>query len=805
MTNTVHDEFTKLIKAIGIDTNDPMSICHRRPGERFASSRVKNAKQAVTTAEELATTACVWFSPNPIRPQAVVGRGTAYDVIRCAALYSDLDVKEAGAGSNEAIIDIAETVEAKIGQAHSAAVASGHGVHLYWRLDPDDPAWTLDSPEKRAAAQGVYRRWHRFVAGIAAEFGAKVDNVSDLCRVLRVPGSANRKDPDHPVQVTLLTTDPSAKPLTFDWVSTILDDHGIIDRDDDARMIGKLVQERADWKFGLATAPYVRRMVEGWRTDVPSGGRHAWLMCSAVRLQCAWRAGRINRDDYGVAEGILRSRFDDLASENFLRSEDPPGEVDSALDYAIKIVEAKVDEDVIAECSAKADSGTDETHWAGLNLPGWFWESRESLRRIRNYAWSRMVPQDVFLGCVLAEVSACLLPSVEVDTGIVAPTPLHYYAGLVGPVGGAKSSPMKLARGFIKVSQSLDSLGDLLENYLTPCGESIPYRVKISTGQGIAAAFIGDVTEPVPEGAAKGAKPKTHPAQIRTHVLAVASEGNDVVKSCQKGDNNIGDALREMWSGDDAGQHNAKIENRRRLDAGSYTLAVIVGFQEEVLADFLNPGEISKGTPQRFVFSYTLSPDMPAPADLPDEPPPIEVNLPAGRVQVCKGLRERIAAEHHAKQTGAVAVERMDGQKPAMLTRVAGLLAILDSRREISEEDWILAEAMWRVSRRICTKVVGDRKATARRAKRAERAEEAADQSELDAIKTLEHGPAAARIYNYVTAAGGRAQWTGTKGIRTRFNGKQREDADEALTELLEAGYVTRDSISRTEWVEVAS
>ena len=90
------------------------------------------------------------------------------------------------------------------------------------------------------------------------------------------------------------------------------------------------------------------------------------------------------------------------------------------------------------DCWNKVD---DKDDGPGLTLPPRFWE-RPSLANIRQAAWSKMMPPDVVLNVIMAEVSASIPPNVRVDTGILDPLPIHHYAGLVGPAGGTKSTAM---------------------------------------------------------------------------------------------------------------------------------------------------------------------------------------------------------------------------------------------------------------------------------------------------------------------------------------------------------------------------
>jgi hypothetical protein len=88
----------------------------------------------------------------------------------------------------------------------TALVDSGNGFHIYW---------ISDKPMTKA-------EWHPYATGLWAltqQHGFTCDNVTtDAARVLRVPGTANRKDPAKPKTVRLMGTpgDPLPPLLDFD-------------------------------------------------------------------------------------------------------------------------------------------------------------------------------------------------------------------------------------------------------------------------------------------------------------------------------------------------------------------------------------------------------------------------------------------------------------------------------------------------------------------------------------------------------------------------------------------------------------
>jgi putative DNA primase/helicase len=69
-------------------------------------------------------------------------------------------------------------------------VHSGGGFHVYWLFEKP---WTFKSEEDNSLAQAISAGFQRYVLNKGQEHGWKIDNASDLCRLLRLPGTFNHK------------------------------------------------------------------------------------------------------------------------------------------------------------------------------------------------------------------------------------------------------------------------------------------------------------------------------------------------------------------------------------------------------------------------------------------------------------------------------------------------------------------------------------------------------------------------------------------------------------------------------------
>ncbi len=117
-------------------------------------------------------------------------------------LWLDIDI--AGDGHKKKhyppTLDDARLLLADVPIKPSIITATGGGIHAYWCFHE---IWKFADDAERARAQALTRRWHHLVLGAAEARGWTMDNVSDLERVMRMPGTWNVKDPKNPKPVTI--------------------------------------------------------------------------------------------------------------------------------------------------------------------------------------------------------------------------------------------------------------------------------------------------------------------------------------------------------------------------------------------------------------------------------------------------------------------------------------------------------------------------------------------------------------------------------------------------------------------------
>lgn len=142
------------------------------------------------------------------------GSKHATNAVRSRALYLDLDVHRPGdkktpgvnafASRQDAVAWLAGFIKDTGLPQPSIVVDSGYGFHPYWILDePLAPAdWQVAAHALRAAM-------------VAKGYIGDAGITTDIARILRTPGSVNRKDLANPQEVTVKTAGPPIANITM--------------------------------------------------------------------------------------------------------------------------------------------------------------------------------------------------------------------------------------------------------------------------------------------------------------------------------------------------------------------------------------------------------------------------------------------------------------------------------------------------------------------------------------------------------------------------------------------------------------
>ncbi|MET8172820.1 hypothetical protein [Streptomyces clavifer] len=322
-------------------------------------------------------------------------------------------------------------------------------------------------------------------------------------------------------------------------------------------------------------------------------------------------------------------------------------------------------------------------------LPETFWNARPVFQHIRLAAHAEGSSGDVLFFSLLARMSAMVSHRIAAVSGIGGRASLNMFVAVVAASGGGKSIGTKVARSL-----------------LPPVDPEFRDGLPIGSGEGIAEAFMGTVDEETGEIHAKGplkGDPVTRKVrkQVRHNAYFYVDEGQTLANLAERAGSVLGETLRRAAIGETLGQTNASEERTRYVAAGSYSLGMVVGFQPSTAMPVI--ADASTGTPQRFLWAWAADPSIP------DEPPispgPLPVN-PASvqpmddlNIVLPERIRRMLWAEHVARNRGELEIDELDGHANLMKVKITALLALLDGGRvDATEQDWELAEIVWRSS-----------------------------------------------------------------------------------------------------------
>lgn len=151
----------------------------------------RKRKKLLETARELKVEHDVYFGVTPRRGR----HGDEEHVARINALWADVDAKCFGESKKRAMEALQE-----LPLPPSAVVDSGRGYHAYWFLTT--PIQNDAEGNGKRLAQAAMRGIRE---ALTQKADSPLDNVHDLARILRVPGTLNHKEePPLPVELVAL-------------------------------------------------------------------------------------------------------------------------------------------------------------------------------------------------------------------------------------------------------------------------------------------------------------------------------------------------------------------------------------------------------------------------------------------------------------------------------------------------------------------------------------------------------------------------------------------------------------------------
>lgn len=173
-----------------------------RQTHKTAAFQLPDLEAAAANAEARATTTDVYFGVCPYTAVDPMSRGTADRAGALVGVWLDVDVRHPEAHKAE---NLPPTREAafdliyEMPRAPTLVVSSGYGLQAWWAFR--EPL-LIKTEAQRIEAGMISTGWVAAANRRAAKHGWKLDPVGDLARVLRLPGTWNRKGAEpRPVEV----------------------------------------------------------------------------------------------------------------------------------------------------------------------------------------------------------------------------------------------------------------------------------------------------------------------------------------------------------------------------------------------------------------------------------------------------------------------------------------------------------------------------------------------------------------------------------------------------------------------------
>ena len=276
--------------------------------------------------------------------------------------------------------------------------------------------------------------------------------------------------------------------------------------------------------------------------------------------------------------------------------------------------------------------------------------------------------------------------------------------------------------------------------------------------------------------------------QTKHNGFVYVDEGQSLTSMGSRSGTTIMQTVRTLWTGGTAGQANASIARRRILPAGTYTFGIVAAFQPALAAGLLD--DVAGGTPQRFGWAdaddVTLCPPAPAwPGRLPWNAP-LKMEY-GGDLHLAQPIVDQLVADRYAIVTRKVEVAPLDAHANLYRLKVAGLLAVLDGRSDVTVDDWDLAGIIHTRSCSVRARVVAavayeatmlEQSARQRLAGRAAHTEEA--------LEVRARVDCARKVADKVWAAGGLT----TTALRRSLTARLRDVLDDGLAHAQAEGWV---------------
>lgn len=389
-----------------------------------------------------------------------------------------------------------------------------------------------------------------------------------------------------------------------------------------------------------------------------------------------------------------------------------------------------------------------------------FWNSRDTLAHVHQFARARRVAPWATLGNVLARVVAATSPGLTLPPLVGGRASLNLFVGIIGSSGAGKGAAEAAAHDALDVG------------YIETRNPG--------SGEGIVHAYVKRLRDGTID-------------QHHERLLFQVPEIDTLAALAKRTGTTLMPLLRSAWSGEQLGFTNADPTRNVTVEAHRYRLTLVAGIQPGRAGALLDDSD--GGTPQRFLWLPGTDPQ--APEKAPEEPKPrtwsMREPIELGRHMTVPDIaRTTIDAARLGRLRGDG--DALDGH--ALLTRLkaAAALALLEQRHEITDDDWSLAGTLMAVSDATRSRVVAHRQAELQRANQARALAEADRQ--ITVTETVAE-KAVTRICRKIRARLGEDDVTWSTAAHWFSSSDRRDYFDDAIETMRRGGELEIEEAAR--------
>ena len=345
------------------------------------------------------------------------------------AFFADLDYGKVGSPPDMAGI---WTIIGEIPRTPRFYVHSGHGLQPYWPVT--GPEFEVSDPARRDDIGLLFKRWGAMIGDVADRYGWKVDNVYELARVLRVPGSVNRKG--KPVRARLEVN--GGNPMTYREVCELLDEH---ERNSPRRPAAEkpwTPLSGPDWNTGPeGSTAYGATALAGLLAEDASA-RHPWAIRAVHRVTELAAQGDLDLDE---ALDVIEDRFNALIDDG--KRDPDPGEFERMV-TAARAKHGVPEREPEREPDPEPEQAPEDDD---------FWTRRPELTAIRARARARRASPYATLGEVFARVICRMPPGLQLPAIVGGNGSLNMLIASVGASGDGKGAAAGAASGAVRLER----------------------------------------------------------------------------------------------------------------------------------------------------------------------------------------------------------------------------------------------------------------------------------------------------------------------------------------------------------------